>query len=197
MVNLNKSEGRVMLKLFKDFSQDYNANSLSKKMEITPRGTLKILKKLKSKELLVSKQQGKAVFYKVNLNDKYVSKIVETLLIAEARENAKRWIDEFRGIYGDTEIVLLFGSIIRNPKKASDVDVLFVFKKGKYKKIAHFVSDKNRILFKGIHEIPQTVDDLKENLSRKNKAIIDAINTGYVLFGEDKLIKVVKNVTSF
>ena len=197
MVSLSKSEGKVMLRLFKDFSQDYNANSLSKEVGITPRGTLKILKRLEAQELLISKQQGRAVFYKVNLDDKYVSKIVETLLIAEARENAKRWIDEFREVYQDTEIVLIFGSIIKNPKMASDVDVLFVFKKGKYDKVANFVSEKNKILFKKIHEIPQTMSDLKENLNKKNKALIDAVSTGYVLHGQDKLIEIVKNVTSF
>ena len=197
MANLSKSEGKIMLKLFKDFSHDYNANSLSKEVGITSRGTLKILKKLQLKELLISKQQGKAVFYKVNLSDKYVSKIVETLLIAEARDNARRWIDEFRDIYQGTEIVLIFGSIIRNPKRAGDVDVLFVFKKGNYDKLANFVSEKNKLLFKKIHEIPQTMGDLKENLNRKNKALIDAVSTGYVLHGQDKLIEVVKNATSF
>ena len=92
MVELTRKEGEVLLKLFKDFSRDYNANSLSKEVEITPRGMLKILKKLESKGLARGKQFGKAIFYKVDLEDHYVAKIIETLLIAEAREKASRWL---------------------------------------------------------------------------------------------------------
>jgi len=196
MVNLTKSEGKVLLKIFKDFSKDYNANSLSKEVGLTPRGALKILKKLKANGLLKSKQLGKAVFYKATLEDHYTSKIIETLLIAEAREHAERWIDEFDDVYKTTEIVLLFGSIIKNPKKASDVDVVFVFRKGKYNKVRDFISKKNKTLFKKIHEIPQTIGDLKDNLKEGNKAMMDAVRTGYVLHGQDVLVKVIKNVTS-
>ena len=197
MTTLTETDGRVLLKLFKDFSRAYNANSISKEIDITPRGALKILKKLESHSMLKSRQLGKATFYKPNLDDAYTSKVIETLLIDEAKDKAERWIDEFREIYSSSEIVLLFGSIIRNPKKASDIDVVFVFKKGNYKIISEFVDKKNKVLFKKIHEIPQTITDLKENLLKGNKAMIDAVKTGYVLYGSDKLIEVMKNVTSF
>ena len=197
MITLTETEGRVLLKLFKDFSQAYNSNSLSKEIGITPRGTLKILKKLKSNQMLKSKQLGKATFYKPNLDDEYVSKIIEILLIAEARDKAERWIEEFKEIYNSSEIVLLFGSITKNPKEASDIDVIFVFKKRNYKNIADFVEKKNKILFRKIHEIPQTITDLKENLRNGNKAMIDAIKTGYVLHGSEKVVEVMRDVTGF
>ena len=148
MITLTETEGRVLLKLFKDFSQAYNSNSLSKEIGITPRGTLKILKKLKSNQMLKSKQLGKATFYKPNLDDEYVSKIIEILLIAEARDKAERWIEEFKEIYNSSEIVLLFGSITKNPKEASDIDVIFVFKKRNYKNIRRrYIKSYKRFAF--------------------------------------------------
>ena len=197
MINLNKAESKLLLKIFKDFSKNYNANSISKEIGITPRGALKILKKLKAQNLLKDKQFGRAVFYKINFDDKYSVKLIETLLIGEARERAERWINEFNDIFKSTDIVILFGSIIRNEKKAGDIDVLFVFKRKDYNKISNFVDKKNKILFRKIHDIPQTMQDLKENLRGKNKAIIEAVREGYILHGQDKLIDIIKNVTSF
>jgi len=196
MVLLTNKENEILLKLFKDFSSDYNANSISKEISITPRGALKILKKLKEGGLIKGRQLGRAVFYKVKLEDGYVCKIIETLLIAEAREKASRWLEEFKSIFKDAEIIVIFGSIIRNPKEANDIDVLFVFKESKYRKITDFIESKNKILFKKIHSIPQTMKDLNESL-KNNKAVKDAVRTGYVLHGQDKLIKVIENVASF
>lgn len=197
MKTLTETESRVLLKIVKDYSHAYNAHSLSKEIGITPRGTLKILKKLASEKMLTGRRLGKAVFYKPNLHDIYTAKVIETLLIAEAREKAERWNEELKEVYPHTEMVLLFGSIIRNAKEARDIDVVFVVKKEEYKAIADFVSKKNKVLFKKIHEIPQTRADLKENLRNGNKALIDAVKTGYVLHGADIYVEVLKDVTRF
>jgi len=197
MINITPSEGKLLLKIFKDFSHNYNANSISKETSITSRGALKMLKKLSSQNILISKQLGKAVFYKINFENNYALKLIETLLIAESKEKAERWINELEEVFRHTESVILFGSIIKNEKKAREIDVILVLNKKKYKEISNFIERKNKILFKKIHEIPQTINDLKENLQKNNKALIDAIKEGYVLHGQDKIIKVIKNVTSF
>ena len=197
MINITPSEVKLLLKIFKDFSHNYNANSISKETSITSRGALKMLKKLSSQNILISKQLGKAVFYKINFENNYALKLIETLLIAESKEKAERWINELEEVFRHTESVILFGSIIKNEKKAREIDVILVLNKKKYKEISNFIERKNKILFKKIHEIPQTINDLKENLQKNNKALIDAIKEGYVLHGQDKIIKVIKNVTSF
>lgn len=195
MVLLTNKESEILLKLFKDFSKDFNANSISKDIKITPRGALKIFKKLGENNLIKGRCLGKAVFYRINFNDEYTCKIIETLLIAQAREKASRWLEEFKDIFKDTEIIIIFGSVIRNPKEAKDIDVLFVFEKKKYRKITDFVENKNKILIKKIHNIFQTMEDLNINL-KNNKAIQDAVRTGYVLYGQNKLIEAIKNVAS-
>jgi len=197
MISITKAEGRALIRIFKDFESDYNANSLSKIIGMTSRGTLNILKSLDKKGILTSKQHGKAMFYKINFHDDYTLKILEALLISEAREKAGRWIDEFKGVFGAADIVLIFGSILKNYKKANDIDVLFMYEEKKHKKINSFLNEKNKVLFKKIHDIPQTKKDLVSNLKKGNKALVNAIKEGYVLFGQDKLIEVIKNVTSF
>ena len=196
MASLTEKESEVLLKLFKDFSQDYNANSISKQVNITPRGALKMLKNMEKEKLIIGRKLGKAVFYKPNLTDIYATKIIETLLIRETRDKAARWFREFEDVFKYTEIVIVFGSTIKNTANANDIDILFVFKKKNYKEVSAFINEKNKVLLKKIHSIPQTMKDIRENL-KKNEAIKDAIRTGYVLHGFDKLVGVIKDVTSF
>lgn len=197
MVSLTPKENEVLLTLFKDFSKNYNANSLSKQVGITPRGALKILKSLQKQNLLISKKYGKAVFYKINLDDYFAFRTIETLLIYEAREKAPRWLSEFKELFKEVEIVIIFGSIVREPKKANDIDLLLVFKQKKMKPVKHFISEKNKILLKPIHPVIQSLNDIKNNLKKKDPVVLNALRRGYVLHGFDKLIEVVKNVTSF
>ena len=194
MSSLTPKENEVLLTLFKDFSKDYNANSISKQVGITPRGALKILKNLQKQQLLISKQFGKAVFYKLNLDDYYTFRTIETLLISEAREKASRWLSEFRELFKDIEIVIIFGSIVREPKKANDVDLLLVFKEDKMKSVKHFISEKNKILLKPIHPVIQSSNDIKGNLKKKDPVVLNVLRRGFVLSGYDKLIEVVKSV---
>ncbi len=192
---ISPKEAEILLKLFKEFNRDYNANSISKEIKITPRGALKALKNLEKKEIVISKPLGKAIFYKVNLNDPYTTKILETILIGETKEKASRWLMEFNDLLDKTEIIILFGSVIRNQKYANDIDLLIVLKKQEYKKIKGVIGKKNQILPKPVHPIYQTKEDLIHNLKKENQALLSAINTGYVLTGHDKLIEVIKNVT--
>lgn len=196
MSALTAKEIEVLLLLFRDFNTNYNANSLSKKVGVTPRGALKILKNLHNQHILISKQFGKAVFYKVNLEDYYVFRTIETLLISEARKNASRWLSEFKELFKEVEIALVFGSILRAPEKANDIDLLLVFTQKKLKKVKKLVKDKNEILLKPIHLIMQSPNDIKKNLKKKDPVIINALLRGEVLSGYDKLIGAVKNVTS-
>jgi predicted nucleotidyltransferase len=197
MTSLTPTENKVLLRLFKDFSSDYNANSLSKKIGITPRGALKILKSLHKHGLLTAKQMGKATFYKINLSDYYAFRTIETLLIQESRENASRWLSEFQDLFKEVQIAIIFGSIIRQPKQANDIDLLLVFTQKDLKNVKLTINEKNRILLKPIHSIMQSPDDINNNLNKKDPVVLSALSTGYVLHGYDKLIEVVKNVTSF
>ena len=197
MKTLSKKEEEVLLFLFKDYSNNYNANSLSKIIKITPRGALKILKNLKSQNLLVSKQFGKATFYKINFKEEYALKLLSAFLFKESKEKASRWISDIKEVFPDIEIIIIFGSIIKDYEKANDVDMVLVFKKQNYTKIMNYINQKNKILLKPIHSIIQTPSDIEKNLKKKDPVIINALSQGYVLHGFDKLIEVVKDVTSF
>lgn len=196
-MKITNKENEALLRIFKDFDTNYNANSLSKKLKITPRGALKILKNLYADKILIRKQMGKAIFYKINFSDEYAKKLLETSLIREAREKALRWVSEFQELSKPTHLTIIFGSALKNYDKAKDIDLLLAIPKNKYKEISKFIDEKNKVMLKPIHPVTMTLNDLEKNLKNKNPAMINAIKEGYVLAGYEKIIKVINNVTSF
>ncbi len=186
-----------MLFIFKNFSANYNASSLSESLSITARGSLKILKNLCSENLLLGKKFGRAVFYKVNLEDNYARILLASLLIKESREKGKRWLFEFEGIVEKTQLMIVYGSAVRNYKKAKDVDLLIVIDKAKYNKTAEYIEEKNNISEKPIHSIIMLLDDFRSNLEKRNPAMLNAVREGCVLHGQNTLIEVIKDFTKF
>ncbi|MBI2548951.1 hypothetical protein HYW21_06385 [Candidatus Woesearchaeota archaeon] len=197
MIGLSDKEIEILLLLTKDLYTDYNANNITKKLDITPAGAFKAMKNLEKKGLITSKKMGKAVFYKINHEDYYAFRVVETLLIGEARQKASRWISEFHDLYKHVEIALIFGSIMRTPQKANDIDLLVVLKEDNYDAMRQVIERRRRLVTKPIHLIKQTPTDLLKNLRTKDKVLQNALQYGYVLYGYEQLLKVIMDVASF
>ena len=53
------------------------------------------------------------------------------------------------------------------------------------------------MLPKKLHVIKLTHQDLFENLKKKDKAITDIVKNAIILYGQDKYVGIMKNVTSF
>ena len=45
-----------------------------------------------------------------------------------------------------------------------------------------------------IHDVIQIEEDLTANIKKKSKAVIDALKNGVILWGQETVIKVIKNV---
>ena len=79
-------EKNIVLKLFKNFKVDYNSSNIAEELDKTRVGTSKALKELEHEVIVNGKKLGKAVFYKLNLDDEYARKNVELLLIEESKK---------------------------------------------------------------------------------------------------------------
>ncbi len=191
------NEMETLLLLLKDFDADYNANNLSKKLGITPMGALKILKKMERQKLLNAKQMGKAVFYKPDLDSNYTKTFLEFLLQKKAEETksrVKRWVKELRTLQNNAEIGILFGSVLEK-ESYNDVDLLIVLKQSQNNKINLLINEIRRINIKRIHVIKQTKEDLKQNIKKGDKVVLNAIKNGIVFFGYEQIIKLIQDVT--
>ena len=76
MVSLTQKERETLLILFKDYTNYYNANSISKILNISHVGAQKIFKRLLKENLIINKKIGKSIIYKLNLEDNYVKQLI-------------------------------------------------------------------------------------------------------------------------
>jgi len=195
MTATTELEKEAVLKLFKDFTVEYNPNTLSKEIKKTREGAFKVLKALEADTILKGKTMGKARFYSIDYDNEYAMKNVETLLMEEAKPY-QRWKEEFKEFFPYVHVIVLFGSFVNNPKSAHDMDLLFIFEKKNSENVNKVVKEKNQILVKRIHPIKQTPEDFKENLIAKDKVLLNAVKEGIVFYGYGKYVEMIKNVAN-
>ena len=194
-MSLTKKERETLLALFKDFTTFYNANSISKALNISHVGAQKIFKRLLQENLVVSKTIGKSITYKLNFDDSYASQLMAFLLADEAN-NFKRWKEEFKELFKKDKIIMLFGSAIKDYAHAHDIDIMIVMENRDVKEVNAILKKKEEILPKKLHAIKLTSQDLSDNLKKKDKAMVDIVKNAIILYGQDKYVEILKNVTS-
>jgi len=195
MITLTQKEREAVLILFKEYNNYYNANSISKILNMSHVGAQKIFKRLLQENLVTSKTIGKSITYKLNFKDNYVSQLVAFLLADEANK-FKRWKEEFKEIFEKDRIIMLFGSTVKDYAHAHDIDLMIVIENKEVKEVNAILKKKEKILPKKIHTIKLNHQDLSENLKKKDKTFIDIIKNAIILYGQDKYVEMLKNVTS-
>ena len=76
-----------------------------------------------------------------------------------------------------------------NSKQANDIDLLIIPKKKSFKEIEIEILEIQKVQPKKIHAIQLTNEEFYKEIKNKNKAYLDAIKKGIVLFGQDNFIK--------
>ncbi len=196
MRSLTKKERETLLILFKDFTSFYNANSISKVLNISHVGAQKIFKRLLQENIIVSKTIGKSITYKLNFNEDYVGQLI-VFLLADETCNFKRWKEEFKELFKKDRIVMLFGSAIKNYAHAQDIDIMIVLENKDLKEVNKILKKKEEILPKKLHAIKLNPQDLLNNLKKRDKPIIDIAKNAIILYGQDRYVEIMKNVVGF
>lgn len=193
MKTITNNEMVFVLSIFKSPEAEYNANSIAKHIGISSMGALKIAKRLEKENIILSRNLGKAIFYKLNFNNDYVKQYTKFLLKREAEQTAtyvKVWVSEIKKIKS-ADAAILFGSVLRKQKEAKDIDVLLIVDKKRFSKLRKEVEDINLINIKRLHPIYQSKEDFKKNIKKEDKPLLSAIK-GIIVFGEDLIINLLK-----
>lgn len=188
---------KVLIRILKDIAVQHTVTSLAKEMSLSRVGTWKILKKLEAEKIINLKSigSGKTSAYLIELNGANIltEKKLE-LSLAEEAQNNQRWIDNFKELENQADFLILFGSILHSPKEANDIDILIVADKKNISKINETISKIQKLQAKKIHPNNLTEAEFKEEISKQNKIFIDAVKKGAVLFGQEKFIKLAKEM---
>src|SRR3989338_6756979 len=118
MVGISDNGKNALKVIFTDFLASYNSYNIREKLGISGVGSLKLLRSLNEKNLLVSEKMGNAIFYKPNLDNEYVLKLLELIFLEHSSLSSfvKGWIYDLRSFIPDTKAIFLFGSILTKEK---------------------------------------------------------------------------------
>ncbi len=199
MVEVSDNGKKALKIIFTDFLNSYNSYNLRKKLGISGVGSLKLLRSLKEKGILVSEKMGNAVFYKPDLKKEYVLKLLELILLDHTGLSSfvKGWIYDLRSFATSAKAIFLFGSVLKKEKNARDVDVCFVLKSTRdYDRLQSAVNEMNRRNRQKIHPLYLREGDLEKKLKEKDAPLVDMVRTCVVVHGEELFVRVLKRVQS-
>jgi len=187
-----KTADKILTILVKEPFAEHTATSLARILGITRQGLWKTLSKLSEKEFISLKSIADTKKSAVNINLQFspiAIKMLSLLLTKEAMNNQK-WISNFAELEDKVSFLILFGSILNNPKEAKDIDLIAILdNKSKFKQVDEIIAKIQKTQAKKIHLIDLTKEEFKEELKKQNKAYIDALKKGVILFGQDNFIK--------
>ncbi|MBI2449703.1 HTH domain-containing protein [Candidatus Pacearchaeota archaeon] len=199
MLTENNLAQKIMLILLKDLSSSHTVTSLAKELHITRVGAWKTLKKLEKDELIMLDQIGnsRTSIYTIKLNwNNIITKKTLVLYLAQESLKYKKWQFNFSNLEAQVDFLILYGSILNSPKEAKDIDILDMANKRNLNEINNIIIKIQKTQSKKIHSINLTQKEFKEELKKPNKAFIDAIRQGIILFGQEKFINFIRSLNS-
>ncbi len=197
MATITKAAQKIMVALLKELSI-HTATSLSKELKISRQGTWEILKELEKDELIILEQigTGKTSTRRIKLN--WDNEVVEkTLALSLTQEASKhqRWKFNFTDLKLKVDFLILYGSILHSPKEAHDIDIIgVVSQEKKLAKLNDIILKVQETQTKKIHSINLTLKEFEQELKRPNKAYVEAIKKGVILFGQENFIKFIQRL---
>jgi len=189
---------KILKILLKDISIVPTITFLAKELGLSRVGTWKILKKLESENVINLNPigKGKTSTYIVNLNfDNPITEKMLSLALTEDAIKNQRWMNNFAELNDKLDFLILYGSILYSSQDANDIDIIGVVSDKKmFKEIDTIISKIQKVQIKKIHAINFIPEELKQEIKKSNKAIVDAIKKGIILLGQDNFIRFMKSI---
>ncbi|MBI2541890.1 hypothetical protein HYV80_04225 [Candidatus Woesearchaeota archaeon] len=186
---------KTIVVLLKDFG-NHTATSLSTELKMSRWGMWKILKKLEKENFIMIEPLGSGKTSTATIRLNWDNILVEKTLALSLTQEAfkyKRWLHDFSSLQQEVDFLMLYGSILYS-NEANDIDVIGVAKEKKLAKINDEVFRIQETQNKKIHSINLTQGEFKQELKKPNKAYLEAIKKGIILFGQENFIKLIKEI---
>ena len=189
---LINNQKRTIVHLFKDFTTIHTITSIAKELNLSRVGIWKIIAELTTIKYITAKKlgTGKTSTEIIQLQWNPILERAMALYLTEEAWVQSRWCNTFKEYEKNADFLIIYGSILHNPKQADDIDILGISKN--FDKIDTITNKTQQTQIKKIHSIWFTEKELEIELKKPNKAMIDAVKTGIVLFGIDNYIKFMK-----
>ncbi|HLC91350.1 MAG TPA: HTH domain-containing protein [Candidatus Nanoarchaeia archaeon] len=198
MVTRDMTVKRVLLHLLKDFSSTHTITELASELRLTRVGIWKILKKLEEEKFILLKAigRGKTSTFLISLNwENSLTEKTLSLYLTEEALTQRRWQINFADLEKCVQFTILYGSILHHPQEARDIDILGITNKKKFANIQVIIDNVQKTQSRDIHPIHFTEGEFKAELQKLNKAFIEAIKKGVILFGQEQFVKFMRGIS--
>lgn len=170
MLSLSDNEFSVINFLVRNFTEKLTIRDIAKRLNFSPAGVFNILKKLEKNQIVAGEKLGTGLFYSINFENEIAKHLVAIVLL---------YSDEKKDI--DIEKLKQASAVILDGKNllliTDNVTTL-------------------EISIPNIYVASKTEDEIIELLRKKDAAVLSILKKGTVLFGEGKIVEIIKKCAS-
>ena len=170
MISLSDNEFSVISFLVRNFTEKLTIRNIAQRLKFSPAGVFNILKKLEKENIVVGQKLGTGLFYAINFENRIAEHLAGIVLLY-SEENIELNVEQLKqakaAILDKKTLLLITGSIT--------------------------VLD---ITIPNVEVITKTEDEVIGLLRKKDSAMLQLLIKGIVLFGEDRIVEVIKQCIS-
>ncbi len=173
MLSISKSEFNVIGFLIRQFSKRFTIRSIASKLGISSAGMHAVLKKLEKGGIVKAERLGTGLFYEINLESRVAQYLAAVMLLRYSdikKINVSELEKESKAVIFDGKTIVVV---------TSDGDAV--------KDICYKELKEIKVVCKGEEEF---VDALRN----KEISVLDVLEQGNVLFGEELIVDSIKKV---
>ncbi len=173
MISLSKNEFSVISFLIRNFSRRFTIRNIAAELGISAAGAHAVLKKLEKGDVVRAEKLGTGLFYHINLASKVATHLAAIVLLEHF---------DIKGI--ETKEI----------KKESRAAVFDGKRMLVVTSSADIVQDICYRSFKEIKVVCKGEEELIEALMNKEKEVLEILEHGNVLYGEELIVDLIKRV---
>jgi len=170
MLSLSDNEFSVLNFLVRNFSEKLTIRNIAQRLDFSAAGVFNILKKLEKQNIVAGQKLGTGMFYAVNFENKVAGHLAAIVLLYSEGKisfDVEQIKQAKAAIFDGKSLLLVTDNITTVDVSISDVNL-----------------------------ITKTEDEVIALLRKKDTAILQLLKKGIVLFGEDKIVEIIKQCIS-
>lgn len=171
MISLSDNEFSVINFLVRNFTERLTIRNIAQKLNFSAAGVFNILKKLEKHNIVAGEKLGTGLFYSINLENKIAKHLAGIVLLYSEEKIEKINVEQLKqanaAIFDRKSLLLITDNITVLDISIPNVEV-----------------------------VAKTEDEVVGLIRKKEPAITQLLKKGAVLFGEDKVVEIIKNCIS-
>ena len=171
MLSLSDNEFSVISFLVRNFTERLTIRNVAQKLNFSAAGVFNILKKLEKHNIVVGEKLGTGLFYSINLENKTAEHLAAIVLLYSEEKIEKINIEQLKqakaAIFDKKSLLLVIDNVTSLDIVIPNIDV-----------------------------IAKTEDEIIGLIRKKDSVMLQLLKKGVVLFGEDKVVSIIKNCIS-